>query len=180
MPSEPHPWNFAANCSTWPRSFVPLKRPTPALPACVLTVISPLPSSKDLTQLSFDGDSFRHGSPTPHNPKPSAASWCAQCTPTSTCLCTRFLLSLQLVALPNHLQDDSTSLSTSSSAAVLTVFISCISPEHQPAFRYFLHGPPRPPLTSPASFKSRYRKSAANWHSAFHFKMAPPRISDQR
>ena len=30
------------------------------------------------------------------------------------------------------------------------------------------------------SRKSRYRKSAANRHSAFHFKMVPPRISDQR
>src|SRR5437867_10162690 len=33
--------------------------------------------------------------------------------------------------------------------------------KHQPAFLYFLHSPPRPPQTSAASFKSRYRKSAA-------------------
>ena len=86
----------------------------------------------------------------------------------------------QLVALPDRLQDTPTRLSRSSSAGALALFIPRIPRQHQPAFRYFLHGPPRPPLTSATSFKSRYRKSAAIRHSAFHLDMAPPRISDQR
>src|SRR5262249_19227072 len=128
--SEPHPWNFAENCSTWPRSFVPLKPPTPTLPACVPAVISPLPFSQDLTPLSFDGDSLRHASQTPHNSKPSAASWCAECTPTPTCVCTSFLLSQRLVALPDRLHTIPPSACPDPLPLRACTFIPCIPRQH--------------------------------------------------